>query len=220
MTIPAPTLAALRHTAVIFAGFPNVDRSWQRLLAATQPGIDLRRAEHRTLMLKWLNSWGCRIRYPREGEPSAFDANIAVWWELYSQRLPGTPLIGLADEEIGMLADAYAALSGTLVTTGGRARTLGPTAAAKALYALRPRSVPPWDAAIAACLHGSRDGDAFARHLRLCRGWAAAVTAATGVEHDQVPELLGRPGVSLAKLLDEYCYTSITLAAARASGRP
>jgi hypothetical protein len=222
VTIPAPTLAALRQTAVVFAGFPNVDSSWQQLLAATEPGIDLGRSGHRALLLRWLNSWGCRIRYPRDGEPDTFDAGVAAWWQAHGQRLPGTPLIGLADAEVTQLAGAYSALCSTPVTAGSRARTLGPTAAAKALHALRPRTVPPWDAAIAGYLYGSRDGDAFARHLRLCRRWAVSVTAAAGTEHDQVPELLGRGGVSLAKLLDEYCYVTITLAekAARAPRPP
>ncbi|MET7403486.1 hypothetical protein ABZS66_59445, partial [Dactylosporangium sp. NPDC005572] len=106
------------------------------------------------------------------------------------------------------LGAAYAALA---AAPAGPSRTLGPTAAAKALYALRPDTVMPWDAAIAATLHGARDGAAFTRHLTLGRAWAAALVAETGVEDAALPAFLGRPGVSLAKLLDEYTYVFVTL---------
>jgi hypothetical protein len=92
-------------------------------------------------------------------------------------------------------------------------RTLSSTAAAKALFALRPRTVMPWDAAIALALHGARDGDAFARHQALGRGWADALLADTRLTEPRLAAAAGRPGASLAKLLDEYCYMGITYAA-------
>ncbi|WP_410659398.1 hypothetical protein [Amycolatopsis sp. lyj-112] len=217
MSDPLPPLAELRRAAEVFNGFANVDASWLRLLEAVsdqrgQPAIDLSQAAHRTIILRWLNSWGCRIRYPREGEPAPFDDGVTAWWEVWGAALPDVDLVDLTDAGIDTAAKAYSDLSGVVVAAGRARRTLGPTAAAKTLYALRPNTIMPWDAAIATTLHGDRDGAAFGRHLRLGRDWAAAVVAEAGDEGATIPALMGRP-VSLAKVLDEYLYVAITLGA-------
>lgn len=202
---PAPGFDGLRAAAEVFAAFPGVDRSWHALVADTAPGIDLADPAHRTALHRWLNAWGCRIRYPREGEPDPLDAGLASWWARHAP-LPGAPVAGLTDREIGVLAAAYADLAALPL---GR-RSLGPTAAAKALFALRPRSVMPWDAAIAARLHGARDERAFGRHLRTGRAWARAALAESGLDEEALTAALGRPGLPLAKVLDEYLYVTLS----------
>ncbi|WP_037306240.1 hypothetical protein [Amycolatopsis orientalis] len=212
MSSSLPPLAELRRAAEVFNGFANADTSWLRLIRETQSAIDLSQAAHRAILLRWLNSWGCRIRYPREGEPAPFDDGIRTWWETWGAALPEVDLAHLTDAGIDRAAKAYEDLSGVVVSAGRTRRTLGPTAAAKALYALRPNTIMPWDAAIAAALHGTRDGAAFGRHLRLGREWAAAVIAEAGSDGDGISALVGRP-VSLAKILDEYLYVAITMGA-------
>ncbi|GAA1971159.1 MmcQ/YjbR family DNA-binding protein [Kitasatospora viridis] len=207
--LPAgPSLAELRAAATVFAGYP-VDEGWQRWVAETAPAADLGLAEHRTGLHRWLNSWGCRIRYPRPGEPDLLADGLADWWAGHGAALPDQPLSQLTDQQIDALARAYGALQ---ALPAGPTRTLGPTAAAKALYALRPAAVMPWDAAIAKHLHGDRDAAAFARHLRCGRAWARAVLAESGVPEAELPAALGRGGVSLAKVLDDHLYVSITAA--------
>ncbi|WP_405941980.1 MmcQ/YjbR family DNA-binding protein [Streptomyces sp. NBC_00207] len=207
---PAPSLAELRASAEVFNGFAGVDRSWLALREETAPGLDLSVAAHRAALHRWLNSWGCRIRYPREGEPDLFGAGLAAWWERHP--LPQTPLSRLTPREIARFARAYEELAALPI---GR-RSLGPTAASKALYALRPDSVMPWDAAIADRLHGVRDGAAFARHLETGRTWArAALAEAGGPDERTLCAGIGRAGVSLAKILDEHLYVTITYAAGR-----
>jgi hypothetical protein len=70
----------------------------------------------------------------------------------------------------------------------------------------------PWDAAIAEARHGTRDAAAFGRHQRLGRDWARAALAESGLGAAELPPALGRPAVSLAKVLDEYLYVTVTLA--------
>jgi hypothetical protein len=209
VTLEAPTPDRLAHSIGVFNGYANVDRTWHAFVAQTVPGPDLDRPDHRRLLHRWLNSWGCRIRYPRDGEPDVFDAGTAAWWDAFGATLPTGSLRLAGDDDLTALGTAYAALA---TTPAGPGRTLGPTAAAKALYALRPDTVMPWDAAIAVTLHGARDGAAFTRHLTLGRAWAADLVASTGVDDAALPAHLGRPGVSLAKILDEYTYVFITLA--------
>jgi hypothetical protein len=167
----------------------------------------------RDLLLRFLNAWGCRIRYPRDGEPAPFGAALSAWWQSWQPALPRVSLLHMSESDIGTVAVAYAALAAVPVSGGQRRRSLGPTGAAKALYALRPESVAPWDAAIAVQTQGGRDEAAFGRHLRLCRMWAAALIAETGASETELPALAGRPAVPLTKILDEYLYVTFTLKA-------
>ncbi len=212
-SVPAPTVAALAHSVAVFTGFANVDRAERQFATDTAARPDLGRLDHRSALLRFLNAWGCRIRLPRPGEPDLFDTGIAAWWGTFSPTLPRPSLDRLSDAAIRRLVAPFDALAAVRVTP---ARTLGSTATAKALYALRPRSVLPWDAAIATTLHGGRDGAAFARHLMLGRDWANALLAELGsrgrsVTAAEAPALLGRGGVSLAKILDEYTFVTITM---------
>ncbi|MGW2633273.1 MmcQ/YjbR family DNA-binding protein [Streptomyces chattanoogensis] len=214
-SLAAPSPAELRDAARVFNGFNNIDASWLRLLDTTQPALDLSEEDHRTALLRWLNSWGCRIRYPREGEPAPFNTGVEGWWHDCGAELPAASLAALSDRDISTLARAYAKLAALPVASGPRARSLGPTAAAKALYALRPRGVMPWDSAIAGELHGARDAAAFGNHLRLGRSWAQSLLRVMSVAEEGIPEAVGRPSVSLAKILDEYLYVKITMAEPR-----
>ncbi|MGE7391623.1 hypothetical protein ACQKM2_39745 [Streptomyces sp. NPDC004126] len=61
----------------------------------------------------------------------------------------------------------------------------------------------------AARLHGARDERAFGRHLRTGRAWARAALAESGLDEDALTAALGRPGLPLAKVLDEYLYVTL-----------
>jgi hypothetical protein len=140
-TTPLP-LRTLRVAVAEFAT-AGPDTSWQTLLGATAPAIDLSRPAHQQAALRWLNAWGCRIRYPRPGEPDVAGAGLGRWWAQWSAALPaaGVTLAELADPAIDALGPAYAALVATPVSAPPRARGLGPTAATKLLYALRPAAL-------------------------------------------------------------------------------
>ncbi|MEU7534662.1 MmcQ/YjbR family DNA-binding protein [Streptomyces narbonensis] len=209
--VDVPTFADLRATAQVFNGFTGVDRSWLALRERTHPGLDPARVDHRDALLRWLNSWGCRIRYPRAGEPAPFDTGLAGWWATWSDTLPRGTLAGLDDVAVAAFGRAYGDLVTLPVTTGRSVRSLGPTAAAKALYALRPEAIMAWDAAIAERLHGTRDAAAFTRHLILGRDWARAVLAETGATEAALPGLVGRPDVPLSKILDEFLYVRLSM---------
>ena len=150
---------------------------------------------------------------PDESDP--FDSAIAAWWQLEGETLRTIdgPLVQLSDDELRQLGAAYESLRVSIVAfdKNGRSRSMGPTAAAKTLYALRPQSVMPWDLAIAAHLHGARDGAAFTNHLALGRRWARSLLVESGLEEAELVAAFGRPGSSLARILDEYCYVRYTL---------
>ncbi|GAA2894821.1 hypothetical protein GCM10010517_59530 [Streptosporangium fragile] len=210
-----PDLARLRAAVGDFARYTAADRSWERLLLATGPRIDPALPAHRRALLAWLNAWGCRLRYPRDGERDVFCAETAAWWARWGGHLPGpdAALAGLADAEIDLLGECYAELAAMPAAPGARPRSLGPTAATKMLHALRPRALMPWDAAIADALHGARTAAAYRAHLRLGREWARRLLAESGLGGEALAAELGRPGRPLAKMLDDYCYLAFTAGA-------
>jgi hypothetical protein len=207
-TPEGPSPDVLLAAAAEFAPNGVADRSWGALMSATGGLVDPALAEHRRALLVWLNAWGCRIRYPRDGEPDLFGDELARWWSEWGGKLPdvGTAMADLSDEAVVMLGEGFAVLmvmpTAVAARPGGRPRTLGSTAAAKLLYALRPESVMPWDEMIAMRLHGARDGAAYAAHQKLGRSWSRRILA-------EAPDP-GVPGRSLARLLDEYCYLVYT----------
>jgi hypothetical protein len=213
--IPGPTLDELRAVLSGPSALGGADRSYDVLLATTAPAIDPARRAHRAALHRWLNAWGCRIRYPHPGEPNLFDRSLAAWWRRRAAGLGPVhaALAELSDDEIDLIAEAYVDLSAAAVAIDARGhdRTMGPTAAAKCLYALRPRSVMPWDLMIARRLHGGRDRDAFARHLRLGRRWAKDLLTTSDLGEPALLDNLDRTGATLAKVLDEYCYLRYTL---------
>ncbi|MEZ0089553.1 hypothetical protein [Streptacidiphilus sp. EB129] len=213
MDIDTPDLAGLRAAVSRFAAYGSPDRSWAALLRKTEPRLDPALAEHRAALLAWLNAWGCRIRYPRPGEPDVFDAGLADWWGRFGGRLPAAEvsMAELTDQDIDRLGECFAELSAMPAAALAKGvRPLGPTAAAKLFHAFRPRAVMPWDEAIAVGLHGARGGAAFAAHQRLGRTWARALLAEAGLDESGLAEQLGRPGRPLAKMLDDYCYLVLT----------
>ncbi|MEV0405012.1 hypothetical protein [Actinoallomurus sp. NPDC050550] len=207
-----PDLESLRAAVTAFGGFTGADRASAALALATAPRPDLTVPAHRRALLAWLNSWGCRIRYPRPGEPDLFDLSVGAWWTRRRHALPDedTALSALTDEAIAELGECYEDLAAAQVGSPARPRALGPTAASKLLHALRPKALMPWDEAIADHLHGARDAAAYTAHQRLGRAWATGLLAEAGVDEEELADRLGRPGRPLAKMLDDYCYLRFT----------
>ena len=89
---------------------------------------------------------------------------------------------------------------------------MGPTAASKALYAIRPRSLLPWDLTIATRLHSFTATDLrFVAHLEMGGGRARALLAESGLDEPHLTAELGRPDSTLAKVVNKYCYVRYTL---------
>lgn len=195
----------------------RADRSLSALRAATGGAPDPAIRQHCDSLLRWLNQWGCRIRRPRPGECAVFADQLAAWWSTYGTRLPAASLHRLDDAQIDLLAEAYADLAQRPATApvpvghSARARRVAPTAAAKLMFVLRPATVTAWDARIAHRTVGGTSAQHFAEHLRRARRWCEGVLAeAERAGIDDIPAHVGRPTSSLAKLMDEWNYLTIT----------
>lgn len=91
--------------------------------------------------------------------------------------------------------------------------SFGPAGAAKVFFALRPISLPPWDDAIRTGLGYDESKLSYARFLvDAKRHLEELLEDATrfGITPKNLPSVLGRPESSLAKLVDEYLWVTIT----------
>lgn len=86
----------------------------------------------------------------------------------------------------------------------------GDTAAAKLLFALRPQVFPPWDEAIRLAFGRPGGADAYVRMLRLSAAALDGLAARLDVPVSNLPQVLGRPGSSPPKLVDEFLLMRIT----------
>jgi hypothetical protein len=211
-----PTLPAMVRllAPAASAGADRTVDAAQRYLG-DQP--DLADAAQAARLRPWLNQWGCRIGYPGLRQPDVFVDSVTGWWPEASGLLPrpGRRLAQLEDAELEAAGRAYAGvyLRPASVSAAGRIRAFGPTAAAKLLYFIRPLAIPPWDRAISRRTGAGRDDAAFVRHLMVCRGWAGQLEAEAGelgLPPAEIGAYLGRPASSVARLLDEWLYLTIT----------
>jgi hypothetical protein len=216
MSYSEPTLSQL---AALLRSWSQGDSagSSPAVLSATGGAADMAVAGERDELRRWLNTWGCRLRYPQPGEPDVFSDSLARWWASSGSGLPDVPVAELSDAGVGTLADSYADLAArpaALLTRAGAPaghRAIAPTAASKIMFALRPETVPPWDAAIARATAGGTSRDHFASHLEAARAWAGSVQDEArrhGIA--DVPAYVGQPGSSLARVWDEWLYLTIT----------
>lgn len=199
-----------------FAVLGGSDRSTDALRAACGPTIDLARGPHREALLVWLRAWGCR-HLRRQDTRRSSDA-LRRWWAAASADLPpaDAALTELTESQLLTMGRAYVSLArqpaaGRAGGRGDAVVTFGDTAASKALYALRPEAVPPWDAPMRVAF-GWRHADAegFAAYLELSRDALLGLSRRLGVPVAELPRALGRSQSSPARLVDEYLWIRIT----------
>jgi hypothetical protein len=170
-------------------------------------------------LLRWLNKWLCRLRYaqPNDDGPDVFFDSLTQWWHAHGRGLPNIPVSDIDDQTVDTLTEAYADLEcrpGARRTQAGSTigyRRIGPTAASKIMFVLRPQTVPAWDARIAERTVGGTTKDHYARHLKAAQRWAQAILAeAHRNDIPDIPAHVQRPYSTLAKLRDEWMYLTIT----------
>jgi hypothetical protein len=212
------TLSELAFACYVYAGVSNYDESYLRFRRVTGSSPDLLKAEHRRAVLKWLREWGCR-QFNREDQDHA-SAQILEWYEEFGSSLFAghVELPRLGDTELVRVGEAYDRLSNMIAGHRRRAHSthavsIGPTGAAKILFAIRPHALPPWDDAIRRAFGYDRSPKAylsFFRHVRSLLDDLAKSCEREGFELADLPRKLGRPHSTLPKLIDEYYWVTIT----------
>src|SRR6266478_6531154 len=137
-----PTLFGVAYATRLFREVDNPS-SFDQLLHLTAPAINLQNSVHATALLNWLNQWGCRIAgnlFP------ALSTSLSYWDQQWRPQLPQphVELVNLQNADLDIIVAAYE----VLLTVHG----LGPTAAAKVLFALHPETAMAWDEANSSCI--------------------------------------------------------------------
>ena len=220
VNVLAPNLNRLRSLSAHLNDRLEVryDRTLRAARADIGGNCDPGNKAHARRLRKWLNDWGCRIGYPDDDQSDPFVNSLDTWWNGNRWRLPAQErrLSQLSDAELGAVAAAYGELrpmTASIRPKNSVRTSFGPTATSKVLYFIRPNAVTAWDEQIAGHVGCDRSAQGFLAHLVECRGWATRIVAeardAGILERDVGPEL-GRPDSSVAKLIDEYLYETIT----------
>jgi hypothetical protein len=214
--LPAPTISSLSTVLPQYGEF-RFDRTLEAARRDIGDEPDLADLAHAARLRIWLNQWTCRIGYPKAGGTDVFAVSLAKWQADAQGLLPADSqrLAHLSDVQLQAIGRAYAQLyrRPAAVSRTGQVRTVGPTAAAKLLYFLSPLAVTAWDKAISARTGRGNDDAAFVRHLTLCRNWAQDLEAEAdtlGLKASEIGPSLHRPQSSVAKLIDEWLYATIT----------
>jgi hypothetical protein len=210
-------LYELPYICRIYDGLTQPDTAYSAFLAKTTGGLEFTDPCHMNALLVWLRSWGCRqfaLVYHHLAAES-----ILGWAKRWEPRLPDrlATLDSLSDEGIQRAGDAYADLSRCLAsrrTREGKAYDVqvGPTGAAKIIFAARPRAFPPWDDAIRQKRGYDGSQRSYCKYLvdvreqvrQLC-----AEGAVLGIPAEDIPRQVGRPQSTLPKLIDEYNWVTL-----------
>ena len=198
-----------------FGGVAGYDASSQKLASATGGQVDLGVEAHRVAVIGWLRAWGCR-HLRRADTPKTAQA-LRLWWQAWARQLPRErqTLTGLGEARIVAAGQAFDALraapaAGRSVKGRDIEVAFGDTAAAKLMFAVRPQAFLPWDAPIRAAFGWAGGGGAYADLLRLSAAALGGLARRLAVPVSELPELLGRPGSSPPKLVDEFLWIRIT----------
>lgn len=203
----------------IYSHISDYDTSYRRFLKATNNAPDLRIDEHRLELLKWLNMWGC-WQFAKDHHGLASD-EIRDWFEEARTWLftADKTLLEISERQIESASAAYEKLAKRTASirtnkSGGKFNVLvGPTGAAKILFAIRPKSLVPWDDPIRKRLGLDGSANSYVVYLGIVRAKLEELDEAcerNGYNLSDLPELVNRPTSSLVKLVDESFWATMT----------
>jgi hypothetical protein len=214
----------LRALVRRYAITSDYDGSLLVLKGRIGPALALEKVDHRSALLEWLRQWGCR--HLKRASNATSMAALFTWAKKWVSVLPdpSRPLADLSPDEVIAVAVAYGRLAETVAGERRLAKgpvdvTFGPTAAAKTMYALRPKACAPWDDPIHYELGMSGNDAGYRAYLLLAAIALKGTADRAGVTIAELPSLVGRPESSPPKLIDEYLWMRITRGAPRDASR-
>ncbi len=183
--------------------------AYLEFLNETVPALDLTEQPHRMSLLKFLNSWGCRIK---EGDFDVAATQIKEWYESISSKLfpTTTGLLALTDSDLDTTEEAFKDLARRPCCTR---KTFASVPTAKVLFALRPNALIPWDNAMLGHFRLNGSAASYRQHLLWARGQLQDLSGECtkrGFALADLPTKIERPKSTLPKLIDEYLYVTVT----------
>lgn len=210
-------LAELSFACYVYSHMTSYDGSYTRFLGATRPRLDLAQSQHRRDLLKWLNAWGCRNFALAHHELAAKE--IWEWFRASDVKKfsADLTLLSLSNKDLMVVEREFDQLAARTASLRRRKKgreypvEIGPTGASKILFALRPLSLIPWDDAIRKQFRSDGSGRSYVEYLRRAKNDLRELEQdcrRNGYKIADLPDLLGRPNPSLAKLVGEYYWVT------------
>lgn len=211
------TLGKLAAASFLFRSLTPYSDSLAELRSATGDRVDLAVEKHRKDLMKWLNAWGCR--HLSKGQHHVASQSIWSWYQRKCAALfdEEAALWQLRDQDIEAAADAYGSLKDRIGAWRSRfghesAVHIGPTAASKVLFAVRPMAMMPWDDAMRE--HFGCDGrpQSYFEYLKIIRSLTLRIKGlctTKGFQIEHLPIELERPESTVIELVNEYIWVTV-----------
>ena len=218
MNIKDVTLGKLAVAGLLFNSLTPYNNSLVNFRSATGDRIDLTIQEHLDALMEWLNDWGCR--HLSEDQHQVASQSILDWYQtncatLFNEK---TPLWQLEGQEIETAANAYGSLKDRIGARRSRYGNdsevrIGPTAASKVLFAIRPKALMPWDEAMRISFECNGSPESYLKYLITIRNLCSYIgdlCSNKGFQIDDLPQKLGRPNSTVLALANEYIWITET----------
>lgn len=212
------TLCDLALSSAMYDSLLPYNDSLRSLRKATENRIDLDNPDHCAHLVKWLNDWGCRHLSKAHRETTA--RAILGWHRQARKRLfqQTKTVCELDDHDLSEAVEAYGSLKDRVVAQRDRgAETsdvhMGPTAASKVLFALRPKALMPWDEAMRIGFGCDGTSGSYSRFLQCIREIAWKIRDLcneNGFEITELPLQIERPGSTVIELINQYIWVTVT----------
>ena len=214
MGIEEITLGKIAVAGLLFSSLTPYNSSLAKFRKDTGYCLSLTSQGHVDALLKWLNAWGCRHLSKKNHQDAS--RSILVWYQKHRAILftDKAPLWQLDDREIRTAADTYGSLKSRIGARRLRDGVevvvpIGPTAASKVLFALRPKALMPWDEAMRKSFKCDGSPESYVKYLTIMRSITlhiADLCRSKGFEIDDLPAKIGRAGSTVLELLNEYIW--------------
>ena len=218
MDIKDVTLGKIAVAGLLFNSLTPYNTSLGDFRSATGDRLDLSIQKHRDALLNWLNDWGCR--HLSKDQHQVASKSILDWYQrnratLFNDKMP---LWQLGDLEIETAANAYGSLKDRIGARRSRYGNeskvhIGPTAASKVLFAIRPKALMPWDEAMRISFDCDGSPESYFEYLIKIRGLTLHIwnlCRNKGFQIDDLPQKLGRPNSTVLALVNEYIWVTAT----------
>ena len=218
MNIKDVTLGKIAVASLLFNSLTPYNASLGDFKSTTGDRLDLLIEEHRDALMHWLNAWGCR--HLSRDQHQVASKGILDWCQnncatLFSDE---TPLWQLEDQEIDIAANAYGSLKDMIGARhyghGNKLEAhIGPTAASKILFAIRPKALMPWDDAMRKHFGYSGSPGSYSEYLITIKNLTLHITnlcRKKGFQIDDLPQKLRRPNSTVLALVNEYIWVTVT----------
>ena len=212
------TLCKLALASTLYDSLTPFNRSLGRLDKATDGNMNLNNPQHRLSLLRWLNEWGCR-NLPKEQHDVASNS-ILKWYQVYGASLFSNErsIWDSVDGELEIAARSYGSLKDEIGAWRVRGKSkrkvhIGPTAASKILFAIRPKALMPWDEAMRKSFGCDGSPESYYEYLIEIRDLALHIgdlCRNKGFQIDDLPQKLWRPNSTVLAFVNEYIWVTVT----------